>query len=356
MNLKNPVPVLSLTQYKKNLREIPFKNKVLTDQFDRKIEDLRISITDRCNLRCFYCLEPSASFIPKRKLLSINDYTRFCSILSKNAHIQKIRITGGEPTTRKDLDLLIKNIGKMNIKDIAMTTNGTLLNKEKLKKWFDYGLNRITFSLDSLKDEKSKIITRRPYSPKTVIKAIKNAQEVGFKNIKVNTVIIKGANDDEINSFCNLSKELSIDIRFLEFMPLDEGKRWEKNSVFTANEIEQILFKRTDLSKIGRDSPSSTSEMWKFNHNTKGRIGLIAPVSRPFCGKCNRLRLTADGNIRACLFSNEEWDIFPLLKNQASDKDIIKIVYNAVYHKKKKHQIGQDDFIYPSRAMNRIGG
>ncbi len=347
---------ISLPLFSRKLLPLPNdRSKIFTDIYDRKIEDLRISITDRCNLRCIYCLEPNTKFMNKKKLLSIEEYEHIAKLLIKSSQLKKIRITGGEPTTRVGLDSLIRSLGRTKIRDLAITTNGILLTEKRLKDWFKFGLDRITFSLDSLKKNQATQISRRAYDIDRIINIISLTKELGFKKTKVNVVIIKNVNDNEINDFCNLARELSIEIRFLEFMPLDDGKKWNKKNIFTANDIEEKLSLIEDLVFTGREHPSATSETWHFKNNKNAKVGIIAPVTRPFCGKCNRLRLTSDGKIRACLFSNEEWDISSSIKSN-NELETLKIIHSAVYRKNKEHKIGRSDFKYPSRAMNGIGG
>ncbi|MCZ6834738.1 MAG: GTP 3',8-cyclase MoaA [Planctomycetota bacterium] len=327
----------------------------LLDSHGRVIRDLRLSITDRCNYRCIYCMDPDFRYMPKRELLSFDEYitlARICVGLG----VEKLRITGGEPTMYSRLNELIDELGQLPIRDLAMTTNGSLLETKPLARWRKAGLHRITLSLDSLDPDKVKAITRTKTSADTVVRAIELAREAGFDPIKVNSVVMKDVNDNELADFADFARTHDIDMRFIEFMPLDSSHAWERSKVITADQIIEAISARHELVPIKGNDPHSTSLNFTFADGAPGRIGIIAPVSRPFCGACSRLRITADGKIRPCLFSHQEWDIRPVLRRGGSDEDIIAFLQDATWTKKKGHGISEAGFTQPSRTMSAIGG
>jgi cyclic pyranopterin phosphate synthase len=345
----------------------------LIDSHGRTIRDLRLSITDRCNFRCVYCMDPDFRYMPKQQLLSLEEYLRLVRVCL-TLGISKLRITGGEPTLYAKLNDLVREVGRMNIEDVAITTNGSLFDKMPLRQWRADGLHRVTFSLDSLRPERVKAITRTDSTPTAVIRAIQLAREAGFHPIKVNAVIMRGVNDDEVADFADFALEHGIDMRLIEFMPLDSSHAWDRSQVVSADEMLTEIRSRHELIAIEDDDPSSTSMNYTFSKRTRqspgiaipgrsprshhgARIGIIAPVSRPFCGACSRLRITADGKIRPCLFSLGEWDIRPLLRDgKSNDADLRDFIINAVWTKQSGHGIGSTTFTQPSRTMSAIGG
>ncbi len=334
----------------------------LIDSHGRTIRDLRLSITDRCNFRCVYCMDPDFRYMPKQQLLSLEEYLRLVGVCL-TLGITKVRITGGEPTLYPRLNDLVREVGRLNIDDVAITTNGSLFEKMPLEQWRRDGLHRVTFSLDSLRPERVQAITRTDSTPVGVIRAIQLAREAGFDPIKVNAVIMRGVNDDEVADFADFALEHGIDMRLIEFMPLDSSHAWDRSQVVSAAEMLSEIRSRHELIAIEDDDPSSTSMNFRFANpkskiqNPKSQIGIIAPVSRPFCGACSRLRITADGKIRPCLFSLSEWDIKPLLRDgKSSDSDLRDFVVNAVWTKQAGHGIGSKTFVQPTRTMSAIGG
>ncbi|MCI0363342.1 MAG: GTP 3',8-cyclase MoaA [Phycisphaerales bacterium] len=346
----------------------------LIDSHRRTIRDLRLSVTDRCNFRCIYCMDPDFRYMPKQQLLSLEEYltvVRVCLSLG----IEKVRITGGEPTLYPQLDELIAALGRMGVRDMALTTNGSLLRNLPLDQWRRDGLHRITLSLDSLRPQRVQAITRTNSTAQSVIDAIKVAQQAGFVPIKVNAVIMRGINDDEVSDFADFAIEHNIDMRLIEFMPLDSSRAWSRNNVVGADEMLERIRARHELIPVEDDDPSSTSMNFRFAacmtepqrpgmampgrlraDRAEPRIGIIAPVTRPFCGACSRLRITADGKIRPCLFSLSEWDLRPLLRDGASDDDVRAFIIDAVWTKQAGHGIGSKTFIQPQRTMSAIGG
>ena len=307
-------------------------------------------------------MDPDFRYMPKQQLLSLDEYLRLVRVCVGGLGITKLRITGGEPTLYPRLNDLVREVGRMNIEDVAITTNGSLFDKMPLEQWRRDGLHRVTFSLDSLRPERVKAITRTDSTPTEVMRAIQLAHKAGFHPIKVNAVIMRGVNDDEVADFADFALEHGIDMRLIEFMPLDSSHAWDRSQVVSADEMLSEIRSRHELVAVQDDDPSSTSMNFRFANpkskiqNPKSQIGIIAPISRPFCGACSRLRITADGKIRPCLFSLSEWDIKPLLRSGASDSDLRDFVVNAVWTKQAGHGIGSKAFIQPSRTMSAIGG
>ena len=299
----------------------------LVDAQGRVLRDLRVSITDRCNLRCLYCLPESEAaqnfyrghwahlpnstpivqqWVPKAHLLTYEEVERIVR-LAVRLGIQKIRLTGGEPLLRRDVEKLVARIaGIPGLCDLALTSNGTFF-RQKAAALRDAGLRRISFSLDSLSADNFRKITGRS-GLEEVLASIDLARELGLHPVKVNAVVIRGLNDHELESLAEFARDRDISLRFIEFMPLDSARAWLKELVVTGREVIGRLQARFDLRPIQSDNPSSTARRWAFADG-RGEIGIIAPVSEPFCGHCNRIRLTADGKIRTCLFSVTEHDL-----------------------------------------------
>jgi len=350
------------------------RGDLLVDSHGRTLRDLRVSITDRCNFRCLYCLPETEAahnfyrgrwahlpdskpivqeWVPKSNILSFEEIERFVR-LAIGMGIQKIRLTGGEPLLRHGVEALVERIAAIpGLTDLAMTSNGFLF-PQKAKALRESGLRRISFSMDSLDRENFKKITGRD-GLKTVLESIAVAQELGFKPVKVNAVIISGMNDHEIESLAEFAREQNLSFRFIEFMPLDSARAWLKEMVMPAREILARLQARFELRPVPSENASETAKRWAFADG-RGEIGIIAPVSEPFCGHCNRLRLTADGKIRTCLFSVTEHDLRSLLRNGSSDADISSWLKQVVWGKEARHHIGEPDFVAPSRSMSCIGG
>jgi GTP 3',8-cyclase len=325
----------------------------LFDAHGRQIKDLRLSVTDRCNFRCVYCMDPDVKYIPKMQLLTLDEYIRIVKI-AISLGIEKLRITGGEPTLYPQLDDLLEQVGKLGLKDIALTTNGSRVRSQWAQRWKLLGLNRATVSLDTLNPQRKDAITRSQTSLNTVINSIESLRDAGLKPVKVNAVVIRGVNDDEVIDFADFAKNHEIDMRLIEFMPLDAGKRWEKRHVVSAKEMLTNITTKHELIRED-DVKTSTSMNYRFNEG-KGRIGFIASVTEAFCGACDRMRMMADGTIRPCLFSDEEWGIRPLLRNGASDDELRQFFRDAMWQKSAGHGMDRDDFERPEKTMSRIGG
>jgi cyclic pyranopterin phosphate synthase len=348
--------------------------EVLADSHGRILRDLRVSITDRCNFRCLYCLpetEAAQNFyrghwaklpnstpilqqwVPKSAILSFEEIERIVRI-AVGLGIQKIRLTGGEPLLRHGLEELVARIAKIpGIEDLAMTTNGFLF-PQKARALREAGLHRVSFSMDSLDRDNFKKITGRD-GLNEVLEGIRLAKELGFHPVKVNAVVIREINDHELESLAEFAREQDLSFRFIEFMPLDSARAWQKEMVVSGKEILQRLLARFDMQPVASDNPHSTSKRWRFSDG-RGEIGIIAPVSEPFCGHCNRIRLTADGKIRTCLFSVTEHDLRPLLRGDKSDGEIGDRLKAVVWQKEDRHHIGEPEFVSPSRSMSCIGG
>lgn len=350
------------------------RSNLLVDSHGRIMRDLRVSVTDRCNFRCLYCLpetEAAENFYrgrwgklttstpiarrwePQSKILTFEEIERVVR-LSVDLGIQKIRLTGGEPLLRQQLEKLVAMIARIpGITDLAMTSNGFLF-ASKARALRDAGLRRVSFSLDSLDRENFKKITGRD-GLKDVLQSIELAQQLGLNPVKVNAVIIRGINDHEIETLVDFARDKNLNFRFIEFMPLDSGRAWQKELVVPGREILQRLETRFSLEPVKSANKSETARRWAFPDG-RGEIGIIAPVSEPFCGHCNRLRLTADGKIRTCLFSIVEHDLRALLRNGSPDESIRDFLQETVWHKEDRHHIGEPGFKQPERTMSCIGG
>jgi len=348
--------------------------RLLIDSQGRVLRDLRVSITDRCNFRCLYCLpetEAAQNFyrghwahlpnpapivpqwVPKAHILSFEEIERVVR-LAVGLGIQKVRLTGGEPLLRHDVEDLVARIaGIPGITDLAMTTNGFHF-RQKAQALRAAGLRRISFSLDSLADDNFKKITGRA-GLEEVLASIRLAQELGLHPVKVNAVIIRGLNDHEIEALAGFAREHDLSLRFIEFMPLDSARAWLKEMVVPGHEVLARLQARFDLRPVASDNPSATAKRWSFPDG-RGEVGIIAPVSEPFCGHCNRIRLTAEGKIRTCLFSVTEHDLRSQLRAGASDETIAEWLKGVVWQKEARHHIGEPDFVPPPRSMSCIGG
>jgi cyclic pyranopterin phosphate synthase len=292
-------------------------------------------------------------WVPRSHLLSFEEIEHVVRLMS-GLGIQKIRLTGGEPLLRHDVEKLVERIGAIPaIQDLAMTSNGFLF-AQKANALRAAGLRRISFSLDSLQRENFKKITGRD-GLDSVLASIRLAQDLGFAPVKVNAVVIRDINDHEIEALAEFARARNLSLRFIEFMPLDSARAWLKEMVVSGREVLERLQTRFNLRPVPSDNPSSTSRRWAFSDG-QGEVGIIAPVSEPFCGHCNRIRLTADGKIRTCLFSVKEHDLRELLRNGASDEDITNWLHGVVLQKEARHHIGEADFVPASRSMSCIGG
>src|SRR5690242_3349933 len=326
----------------------------LVDSFGRVHSDLRISVTDRCNIRCFYCMpEHGATFSPVSSLLSFQQITRFVAT-ALPLGIRKIRLTGGEPLLRPKLPDLIAAVNQLQgIRDLALTTNAVLL-RHAARPLYDAGLRRLNIHLDTMDPGRFRTITRRDDLGK-VLEGIDEAQRVGFKAIKLNAVAIKGLTEPDVLSLVHFGRERNIEVRFIEFMPLDAQHLWSLDRVLTADEMSGHLEREFGpLAAVPDADPRAPATEYQFADGH--RVGFVASVSRPFCANCNRLRLTADGKLRYCLFAREETDIKPLLDNPDSEPALEAAVRATVWQKWAGHEINRTSFIAPQRPMYSIGG
>ena len=322
----------------------------LTDSFGRQITDVRVSITDRCNFRCVYC-RSGENDVPGAERLSFDEYERLVRILV-GMGIRKVRVTGGEPLVRPGVAEFLGRLKALGVRDLSLTTNGYTL-AERLDGLVSAGLDRINISLDSLKQERFEAITRTK-TFEQVIASIEAAQASKLRPVKVNAVLVRGLNDDEVEDFAQFARDLDLIMRFIEFMPLDAGHTWTRDRVVTAAEIHERISARWPLVPVAHER-SETARRYRFADG-RGEIGLVAPVTQPFCGHCSRIRLTADGKLRTCLFSKEDHDLKFLLHGGASDEQIENEIRAIVSQKEKGHRINEPDFVPPARSMVFIGG
>ncbi len=329
--------------------------KPLIDTFDRIHDNLRISVTDRCNIRCFYCMpEDDVKYMPREEILSFEEIERFAKV-AVSLGVTKLRIPGGEPLVRKDLPVLIRKLVDIpGVKDIALTTNGVLLARHA-EALYAAGLRRLNVHLDTLDRERFLRITRRDDLDK-VLEGIEVARRLGFGPIKINAVAVKNLLEPDLVPLARFGREHGIEIRFIEFMPLDAQGIWARDSVLTADAMIETLSREiAPLVEIPDGDPRAPATEYRFADGI-GSVGFIASVSRPFCLNCNRLRLTSDGKLRYCLFAIEETDVKTLLRNGAPDEEIAATIRATVHKKWIGHEINSSQFVAPPRPMYSIGG
>ncbi len=332
-----------------------FATGPLRDAHDRQIRDLRLSVTDRCNFRCVYCLEPGTAFMDPARHLTTEQLTRLVKIC-QGLGVDRVRLTGGEPTARPDLDELVTSLGACDLRDLSITTNG-LVDPSRFERWKRDGLHRVTFSLDAASPDSFEQMTRVPARVlDRVTESIRAATIAGLHPVRVNAVILRDLNESQIVPLTTLARSLGVEMRFIEFMPLDDASDWDLERVVTADEIRETIDAQYKLIPIGRETASGTSLRFRFADGTRGGVGLIAPVSRPFCGACSRMRVTADGRLRPCLFSQDEVDLAPLLNEDHGDGEIETAIRAGISRKQAGHQIGTKAFRHASRTMSAIGG
>ena len=329
---------------------------MLKDSYGRQIRDLRVSLTDRCNFRCFYCLphgEPPIA--PKEQMLSYEEI-EYVSDIFVSLGIEKLRLTGGEPMMRRDIETIISKLSRLKprLHDLALTTNGYFLpgRAHELKA---AGLDRVTISLDSLRPGVFKEMTGVDVLER-VLEGIHAAKEAGLTPIKINAVIVRGHNDGEVADFAAFAREHSIQMRFIEFMPLDSGHEWSREMVVSGREMREQIEERFELVPLTIRRGSETSARYSFADGAPGEIGIIAPVTEPFCGACSRIRLTADGQIRTCLFSTIEHSLRDVVRKGATRTEIIEFIESVVMKKEPRHFINDPGFAQPARTMSFIGG
>jgi cyclic pyranopterin phosphate synthase len=325
----------------------------LIDRYGRVHDDLRISVTDRCNLRCVYCMpEEGLSFLPQRDLLTFDEIVRLAQV-AKSLGISSLRITGGEPLVRQGLPSLIARLSAVGFEDLAMTTNGTGLARVA-GELAAAGLNRVNVSCDSLRPERFGAIRRRG-DLQIVLHAMDAAEKAGLAPLKVNVVLLRGRNDDEILDFASFARTTGRIVRFIEFMPLDAQGKWDRSQLVSGREVFERISDVWPLQPVSDPSSAAPAERFRFADGA-GEIGLISSVSEPFCGTCNRLRVTADGALRNCLFSDDELTARHLVRSGASDAELALLFRRAVWAKFPGHGINEPGFLSPARSMSMIGG
>ncbi len=327
----------------------------LVDTFGRAHDNLRISVTDRCNIRCFYCMpERGVDFMEREEILSFEEIERFVRVAVRLG-ISKLRVTGGEPLVRKDLPVLIRKLAAIpGIRDLALTTNAVLLS-ELAKPLYEAGLRRINVHLDTLDGERFRQITRRN-DLERALAGIETCLRLGYGPVKLNAVAVKGLTEPDVVPIARYCRERGIEPRFIEFMPLDAQQIWDRARVLTADEIIRVLSEEiSPLVEISDRDPRAPATEYRYADGS-GCVGFIASVTRPFCMNCNRLRLTSDGKLRYCLFAIEEADVKELLRSGASDDEIARLIRSNVKEKWAGHEINSVRFVPPPRPMYAIGG
>ncbi len=345
-----PIPIATLTPVPDAAR------RGLTDKFGRRITDLRVSVTDRCNYRCVYCRAGESTAPPAE--LPLEDYLRIVRVFA-SLGIEKVRLTGGEPLLRRGLVELVRELARLRTPageplDLALTTNGHLL-AALARPLREAGLNRVTVSMDAVEPERFARITRVPGSFDHVLRGVRAAREAGLGPVKVNCVVLRGWNEDQIVPFAEFARAENVIVRFIEFMPLEEDRIWAPATVVPLPEVLAKLASCRPIVPLPANNPSETARRYTFDDGV-GEIGVIAPVSQAFCGACSRVRLTSDGRIRTCLFSHFDHDLYGALQRGGSDDDLAAFIEATVQKKEARHHIGEAGFLQPGRTMVHIGG
>jgi cyclic pyranopterin phosphate synthase len=326
----------------------------LVDGHGRRISDLRVSVTDRCNFRCQYCMPAEGlPWLEREAVLSFEEIERLVRIFASMG-VTDLRLTGGEPLVRRDFPKLVAMLARVDgLHDVSLTTNGYLLERDAAA-LVDAGINRVNVSLDTLEKDRFFQMTRRDSLPQVLrgLEALARHPEV--HPIKVNAVALRGFTEQEAVPFAEFARSTAFQVRFIEFMPLDADRNWSPDQVLTGDELRAIIDAVHPLEELPRE-PSATARVFRFRDG-KGEIGFINPVSEPFCSDCNRVRLTADGKLRTCLFSVGETDLREPLRTGASDDEVADVIRDAVWRKELKHHVGEKGFRQPPRSMSAIGG
>jgi cyclic pyranopterin phosphate synthase len=324
----------------------------LVDGHGRKITDLRLSVTDRCNFRCQYCMPAEGlPWLEREAILGFEEIERIVGLLARMG-ISSVRLTGGEPLVRREFPRLAAMLAPL-VEDLSVTTNGYLLERDAAA-LVEAGVNRFNVSVDSLQRDRFFAMTRRDALPQVLRGLEALAAHPEAHPIKVNAVALRGFTEEEVLPFARFAREYPYEIRFIEFMPLDGDRSWTRDQVLTGEEVRAIIHAAYPLEAEPRE-PSATARTWRFADGA-GRIGFINPVSEPFCADCDRIRLTADGKLRTCLFSLNETDLREPLRAGASDDDLEQVVRGAIWRKELKHHVNEPGFIQPARTMSAIGG
>ena len=326
----------------------------LRDGHGRLIEDLRVSVTDRCNFRCQYCMPAEGlPWLERAEILSFEETARLVRLMALMG-VRDVRLTGGEPLVRRNLPALVAMLAEIpEMREIALTTNGYLLERDA-EALVRAGVGRFNVSLDSLQRDRFYELTRRDALPQVLRGLERLASFPEAHPIKINAVAIRGFTEEEVLPFAELARRTPFEVRFIEFMPLDADHAWSPDQVLTGAEVRAAIEEHHPLEPEPRE-PSATARVYRFADG-RGRIGFINPVSEPFCADCNRIRLTADGRLRTCLFSLNETDLRGPLREGASDRELERIIRDAVWRKELKHHVGEPGFIQPARTMSAIGG
>ena len=337
----------------------------LVDPFGRTIRDLRISVTDRCNFRCTYCMpEEGMKWLPRSEVLTFEEIDRLAAIFVERFEVDGLRLTGGEPTVRAHMPVLVAKLAALRVPassssplagrkpDLSLTTNGATfrLVAHELR---DAGLDRVNISLDTLQPDRFFQMTRRDELVR-VLDGIEAAKEAGFNPVKINAVVERGVNDDEIVALATFGRERNVEVRFIEFMPLDASGHWMNDKVVSQDEIVAAINAVYPLEQVAARG-AAPADRWRYTDGA-GMIGVIPTITKPFCGDCDRVRITAEGQFRTCLFATTEFDLLKLMRSGASDDDLAVEIQRAVGTKWAGHQINQVNFIRPARSMSQIGG
>jgi len=327
----------------------------LRDSWGREIKSLRVSVTDKCNFRCRYCMPAEGlEWLPRDEVLSFEEITRLVEVLAAMG-VHEVRLTGGEPLVRRDLPELVRMLAHVpGVDDLSLTTNGVLLDR-LAQPLVEAGLRRINVSLDSLNHVRFAEITRRDALDRVLAGLEEAERHPELRPIKVNCVAIRGFTETEVPALAELARRKPYVVRFIEFMPLDADEAWREDEVLTGGEIRALIEAAHGPLVELPAKASSTARRFAFADGD-GEIGFVNPVSEPFCSSCDRIRLTADGQLRTCLFSRREWDLKSPLRDGASDERLESVLRNAVAHKELKHRITEPGFVRASRSMSQIGG
>jgi cyclic pyranopterin phosphate synthase len=326
----------------------------LLDRHGRRIRDLRVSVTDRCNFRCQYCMPAEGmQWLERGELLTFEEIARLVGVMARMG-IEGVRLTGGEPLARRDFPRLVSMLSPIReIRDLSLTTNGYLLERDAAA-LAEAGIERVNVSIDSLQRDRFFQITRRDALPQVLRGLDAIAAQPSIRRIKVNALGIRGFTEEEILPFCELARSTQIQVRFIEFMPLDADHAWTEDQVLTGDEIRRAIEERYELVESPRE-PSATARVFRFADG-HGEVGFVNPVSEPFCADCDRIRLTSDGKLRTCLFSLGETDLRSPVRDGADDAELDRIIRAAVWRKELKHRVNEKGFVQPERTMSAIGG
>jgi GTP 3',8-cyclase len=326
----------------------------LSDGWGREIRSVRLSVTDRCNFRCRYCMPAEGlQWLNKPEVLTFEELHRLVRVMAAMG-VSEVRLTGGEPLVRRDVPDLVRRLATVpGVDDLSLTTNGVLLDR-LAGSLADAGLRRLNVSLDSLSHTRFAEITRRDALDRVLAGLDAAERETRLRPIKVNCVAIRGFSEIEVPALAELARRKPFVVRFIEFMPLDADDRWDADQVLSGADIRAIIEERWALQEIPA-GPSSTARRFRFADGA-GELGFVSPVTEPFCSSCDRIRVTADGRLRTCLFSRTEWDLQAPLRDGASDAELEEVIRNAVAHKELKHRINEPGFVRASRTMSQIGG